>query len=133
MLKESAFLEKFVKISQFTSTGGIAWISLSFMKRFNIDQYTLGAVNGSLNVNWFNGSLMDFFKWLSCVGSTYLYQTDKYSQHRSIIFLKKKPVWLNGWVFVSELSGYVFESPRSHLIDYLVPNKIIEYYSSRFC
>ena len=31
---------------------------------------------------------------------------DKYSQHSSFIW----PVWLNGWAFVYELSGYGFES-----------------------
>ena len=36
--------------------------------------------------------------------------TDKYSQHTSII----SPVWLNGWVFVYELSGCGFESSYSH-------------------
>ena len=39
-------------------------------------------------------------------------RTDKYSQHWSIIW----PVWLNGWVFVHELSGCGFESRCSHLI-----------------
>ena len=33
------------------------------------------------------------------------------SQHRSIIL----PVWLDGWVFVYELSGYEFESRCNHL------------------
>ena len=37
--------------------------------------------------------------------------TDKYSQHSSISW----PVWLNGWVFVYELSGCGFESSCSHL------------------
>ena len=41
-----------------------------------------------------------------------MYRTDKYSQHSSIIW----PVWLNGWVFVYELSGCGFESRCSHLI-----------------
>ena len=35
---------------------------------------------------------------------------DKYSQHSSIIW----PVWLNGSVFVYELSGCGFESSCSH-------------------
>ena len=34
-----------------------------------------------------------------------MHRTDKYSQHSSIIW----PVWLNGWVFVYELSGCGFE------------------------
>ena len=73
-------------------------------------------------------------KWLSCVVSrvlivdcleyiftlkrirdiiiTYwqLHHTDKYSQHISVIW----PVWLNGWVFVYELSGRGFESCYCH-------------------
>ena len=40
-----------------------------------------------------------------------MHRTDKYSQHSSIIC----PVWLNGWVFVYELSGCGFESSCSHL------------------
>ena len=40
-----------------------------------------------------------------------MHHTDKYSQHSSIIW----PVWLNGWVFVYELSGCGFESSCSHL------------------
>ena len=40
-----------------------------------------------------------------------MHRTDKYSQHSSIIW----PVWLNGWVFVYELSGSGFESRCSHL------------------
>ena len=35
-----------------------------------------------------------------------MHRTDKYSQRSSIIW----PVWLNGWVFVYELSSYGFES-----------------------
>ena len=41
-----------------------------------------------------------------------MHRTDKYSQHSSIIWL----VWLNGWVFVYELSGCGFESRCCHLI-----------------
>ena len=40
-----------------------------------------------------------------------MHRTDKFSQHSSIIW----PVWLNGWVFVYELSGCEFESRCSHL------------------
>ena len=40
-----------------------------------------------------------------------MYRTDKYSQHSSIIW----PVWLNGWVFVYQLSGCGFASSCSHL------------------
>ena len=40
-----------------------------------------------------------------------MHRTDKYSQHSSIIW----PIWLNGWVFVYELSGCGFESRCSHL------------------
>ena len=42
-----------------------------------------------------------------------MHRTDKYSQHSSIIWT----VWLNGWVFVYELSGCVFESSWSQLIN----------------
>ena len=41
-----------------------------------------------------------------------MHRTDKYSQHSSIIW----SVWLNGWVFVYELSGCGFESCCNHLI-----------------
>ena len=40
-----------------------------------------------------------------------MHRIGKYSQHRQIIW----PVWLNGWVFVYELSGWGFESSCSHL------------------
>ena len=40
-----------------------------------------------------------------------MHRTDKNSQHSSIIW----PFWLNGWVFVYELSGCGFESSFSHL------------------
>ena len=40
------------------------------------------------------------------------HHTDKYSRHSSTIRL----VWLNGWVFVYELSGCGFESRHCHLI-----------------
>ena len=40
-----------------------------------------------------------------------LNHTDKYSQHSSVIWT----VWLNGWVFVYELSGSGFESRCSYL------------------
>ena len=39
-----------------------------------------------------------------------MHRTDKYSQHSSVIW----QVWLNGWVFVYELSGCEFESSYSH-------------------
>ena len=42
---------------------------------------------------------------------TQLHRADKYSEHSSIIW----PVWLNGWVFVYELSGCGFQSCCSHL------------------
>ena len=44
-------------------------------------------------------------EYLSVRQSTFL------NQHSSII----RPVWLNGWVFVYELSGCGFESTCSHL------------------
>ena len=40
-----------------------------------------------------------------------IHHTDKYSQYSSIIW----PVWLNGWVFVYELSGCGFESSCIHI------------------
>ena len=40
-----------------------------------------------------------------------MHHTDKYSENSSIIW----PLWPNGWVFVSELSGSGFESCCSHL------------------
>ena len=40
-----------------------------------------------------------------------MHHTDNYSEHSSIIW----PVWPNGWVFVSELSGFGFKSSCSHL------------------
>ena len=55
-------------------------------------------------------------KWLSYVLSTYLYgafdciflrcHLTVYSKHSSVIW----PVWLNGWVFLYELSGSGFQS-----------------------
>ena len=44
-----------------------------------------------------------------------LHRTNKYSQHSSIIW----PVWLNGWVFVYELSSCGFEFSCSHLQNFL--------------
>ena len=41
-----------------------------------------------------------------------MHRTDKYSQHNSIIW----PIWLNGRVFVYELSGCGFESRCSQEI-----------------
>ena len=40
-----------------------------------------------------------------------MYRKDKYSRHSSIIW----PVWLNGWVFVYEVSDCGFQSCCSHL------------------
>ena len=40
-----------------------------------------------------------------------MHRTDKYSQHSSTIW----PLWLNGWVFVFELSGCGVKSSCSHL------------------
>ena len=40
-----------------------------------------------------------------------MHRTGKYSEHSSIIWL----VWLNGWVFVYELSSFRFKSSCSHL------------------
>ena len=57
-----------------------------------------------------------------------MHPTDKYSQLSSIIW----PVWLNGGVFVLELSGCGFESSRSHYISRI--SQILTYpakYNSR--
>ena len=43
-----------------------------------------------------------------------LHHTDKYSQHSLIIW----PVWLNGWVFIYELSACGFESHCSPVISF---------------
>ena len=51
LLKRSAFPENFVIMSPFTSRGGIAQILLFFRKRFSIDQYVLGAANGSFSLS----------------------------------------------------------------------------------
>ena len=40
-----------------------------------------------------------------------MHGTNNYLEHSSIIWL----VWPNGWVFVYELSGSVFQSSCSHL------------------
>ena len=53
-----------------------------------------------------------------------MHRIDKYSQHSSIIW----PVWLNGWVFVYELSGCVFESSCSHLKIFTVKNRKSEHH-----
>ena len=41
-----------------------------------------------------------------------MHRTDKYSKHSPNIW----PVWLNGWVFLYELSGCEFASHCSHLL-----------------
>ena len=46
-----------------------------------------------------------------------MYCTDKYSQHRSIIW----PVWLNGSVFIYELSGCGFKSCAVTLTSDMAP------------
>ena len=40
-----------------------------------------------------------------------MHRTDNYSQHISVVW----PVWLNGWVFVYQLTGCGFESHWYHL------------------
>ena len=58
-----------------------------------------------------------------------IHHTAKYSQLSSIIW----PVWLNGWVFVYELSGCGFESHCSHLLFIWVsPLKILKWYCNVF-
>ena len=49
-----------------------------------------------------------------------MHRIDKYSQYSSIIW----PVWLNGQVFVYELSGCGFESRCCHLIYYSLLEKL---------
>ena len=46
-----------------------------------------------------------------------MHGTDNYSQHSSIIW----PVWLNGSVFVYELSGRGFQSSYIHLTSDFAP------------
>ena len=43
-----------------------------------------------------------------------MHRTDKYSQHSSFIWNKNRPLWLNGWVIVYEISGCGFEPSCSH-------------------
>ena len=53
-------------------------------------------------------------KWMSCVLSTYLYGAFDcmfWSCHVRV----SEWIWLNGWVFLYELSGSGFESSCSHL------------------
>ena len=58
---------------------------------------------------------------LKLVRDMIMHRTDKYSQHCSIIW----PVWLNGWVFVYELSGCGFESRCCHYCVTFIVSKII--------
>ena len=46
------------------------------------------------------------YVWCDMFDTVSMHRTDKYSQHSSVIW----PVWLNGWVFVYELSGCGFGS-----------------------
>ena len=62
-------------------------------------------------ISWSNYKHHNTLKALVCIAPNSRRSTDKYSQHSSIIW----PVWLNGWVFVYELSGCGFESRCSHL------------------
>ena len=50
-----------------------------------------------------------------------MHRTDNYSQHSSIIW----PVWLNGWVFVYQLSDCGFETSCSHLQGVSFPKLIL--------
>ena len=49
-----------------------------------------------------------------------MHHTDKHLQHSSTIW----PVWLNGWVFIYELSGSGFESSCGHLNLNTIPELI---------
>ena len=55
-----------------------------------------------LSVNSLWNSYLILWLIITC---NQIHHTDKNSQHSSIIW----PVWLNGWVFVHELSGCGFE------------------------
>ena len=55
---------------------------------------------------------------------SHIHLTDKYSQHRSIIW----PVWLNGWVFVYKLSHCGFKSCCNHLRGWLKINFKVYYF-----
>ena len=54
------------------------------------------------------------FQTRTCMTRAYsqMQSTYKYSEHSSIIW----PVWPNGWMFVSELSGSGFESSCNHML-----------------
>ena len=55
-----------------------------------------------------------------------MHRTDKYSQHSSTIW----PVWLNGWVFVHEVSGCGFESSCSQY-EFILENCYFSFLVSR--
>ena len=54
---------------------------------------------------------IDSLKCFTIISYSQMYVADKYSQHSSIIW----PVWLNGWLFVYELSGCGFAYHCCHL------------------
>ena len=54
-----------------------------------------------------------------------MYNTDKYSEHSSILW----QVRLNGWLFVYELSGSEFESSCSPICNWFVDNKLSIHFS----
>ena len=62
-------------------------------------------------ITWSDYKHHNTLKALVCIAPNSRRRTDKYSQYSSIIW----PVWLNGWVFVCELSGCGLESRCSHL------------------
>ena len=70
-------------------------------------------VNPHSIVAWLWRNLVFTLKCIRDMIITYsqMHRTDKYSQQISIIW----PVWLNGWVFIYELSGCRFEPSCSHL------------------
>ena len=70
---------------------------------------------------WFEQEFLDVQATIECgftlkcvreMTRTYIqmHRTDKYSQ------ILRRPVWINGWVFVYELSGCGFQSRYSNLI-----------------
>ena len=88
----------------------VAWMSRNFLLEADAKSEVLS------DCNWTFRQLECGFtlKRVRDVIRTYsqMHRTDKYSQHSSVIW----PVWLNGWVFVYELSACGFESSCSHLI-----------------
>ena len=84
------------------------WLYALIMSRtrFKVNVHSIVAWMPTIDCGFTLKSLRDMIRNYS-----QMHLTDKYSQHISIIC----PVWLNGWVFVYELSGCGFESRCGHL------------------